>query len=281
MNSRHAVIGLLSIGLLSSSFLVFGDPVKTLSAELVIDVSEGGSESLRLQKKLTRYLADRNCPLQARVDSSFVSKDESEDGSKGESADKANKKPIAAVFLPLQRPLKLAGSTAKSDPDLTIKTLSSVNYSPAVVLVRSVTGVDNLSSLAHESLSAVTQQSISGYQDQMAMLTAAGVQQPNERLVFAGNHIGALSLLMHKDVFAAAVDFSVAERWAKSNGLQVIASGKKRTTGGVYFNKNATPDVKANCSKALLALSRDKQPGKSLLKLFPDWLKKLTLAPLE
>jgi len=277
MNSRQAVIALLPIGLLSISFLVFGEPAKTLSPELVIDVSEGGSESLRLQKKLTRYLADRNCPLQVRVDSSFIGKDESE----GESADKANKKPVAAVFLPLQRPLKLAAFTAKASPDLTIKTLSSVKYSQAVVLVRSVTGVDNLSSLAHESFSAVTQQSISGYQDQMAMLTAAGIPQPNERLVFAGNHIGALSLLMHKDVFAAAVDFSVAERWAKSNGLQVIANGQKRATAGVYFNKNTTPEVKANCSQALFALSRDKQPGKSLLKLFPDWLEKLTLAPVE
>ena len=270
MTPRQGIIPLFSVSLLLASVLVSGDPVKAASAEFVIDISEGGSESLRLQKKLTRYLADRNCPLTVSVDS--------QSGIKDDSANKASINGIIAIFVPLKPPLNLADFSAKTDPDLPITTLSSANYSQAVVLVRAATGVDKLSSLAGEPISAVTRQSISGYQEQMAMLAASGVAASKERLIFAGNHVGALSLLMHKDVFAAAVDFSVAERWAQTNGLRVIATGSKKSIGGVYFNAKIAPKLRANCGQALSALSREEQPGKSLLKLFPDWLQRLTQA---
>lgn len=227
--------------------------VNTGAYTLLIDTSEGGSSSPRLTRQLALYLVDEGCPMEVSV------------------GDTEPDKAFSAYF----RALSGAADQANFIGNAKLKAAAVLefgNYSQAAILVRASTGISSVTSLGSVHMAFVNQKSITGYLDQQEILRQADVEIDTARQIFTDSHIGALSLLMHGDVFAAGVDVEIADKWAQHNGLKTIARGPARTPGGLYVSKDIDPAILKACVNALTGLNRDQKPGKSLLKLFPDWL---------
>lgn len=222
--------------------------------DLFIDGSEGGSDSLRLTSKLEDHLSGVNCPLRITT----------EEPNPGAAFD--------AYFYALSPDGDLPDGVTRA-----LKaTVVGPQYSQAAIVVHASASIQNLSNLDSVRMAYVSDRSVTGYGDQLHLLEQAGVKVEGSKVHFTDNHFGALSLLMHGDVFVAGVDAVFADRWAEKNGLEIIAVGPQRALGGIYFRPDVPEDTVAACSHALTILRRDEKPGKSILKLFPDWLSHFT-----
>jgi len=218
-----------------------------------VDSREGGSTSTRVRDKLQRYLHEADCPLGVSV------------------GNHAPQTEFALSFSALSRSPGVNGTGGEEGPAL-IAVASGGGYSQAAVLVRSSTGIDSVDKLGSVHMAFVGARSVTGYLDQQQLLEQSGIALDAEKTVFTDNHVGAVSLLMHKDVFAAGVDAGLAQKWAATNGLRIIALGPEREAGGIYISQSVDAQSRAACTEALTALRRDGQPGKSIMKLFPDWV---------
>ncbi|WP_444994096.1 PhnD/SsuA/transferrin family substrate-binding protein [Aliikangiella sp. IMCC44359] len=220
--------------------------------KVLVDLSEGGSSSPRLYKKFANYLKAQNCVVNIEHISHY------------------NQQSFDLLFSSIKLPehtLKLINSYQV----MQIKREKG-HFSQAAIIVRQKTHINDLQSLSGVHFAFVHPSSITGFADQKTMLQHAGVELQHNQTVFTDNHIGALSLLLHKDVFAIGVDYLFAEQWVKSNGLKILATGEPQAVGGLYAKRSSRPAQLNPCLVAIKALTRNRKPGRSILKLFPDWI---------
>ena len=216
-----------------------------------IDLSEGGSASKRQLDKFREYLADNNCSVLLDV---------SDDG---------HVKEASLIFSAL----RTQSSNIKKEYRLLLNGYSSLGDSAqGVILVRDSTDTNDLNSLSGETLAFVGRGARSAYSDLKKLIEGSGLEINQQKVILTGNHVGAVTLLLHKDAFAVGVDQSLAARWANKNALKVIARGPERLIGGFYVTQKQNGlDLKA-CITAIKQLKRNNKSGKSLMRIFPDWL---------
>ncbi|WP_196137943.1 PhnD/SsuA/transferrin family substrate-binding protein [Aliikangiella sp. G2MR2-5] len=252
---------ILSYGIFYTSFSVaenVEDLPEISSGSFIIEQSEGGSNNPRLINKFEEYLSQNKCNLKVQVFNNI----------KGNLNTVSNATDL--YFMPL-----IEGKQGKQ-----IRLLKAVSqagdYTQSAIVVRKNAG-DKLDTVRGSHVSFVSPASKTGYNDQMDLLGRNKIIVDSGNIMFSGNHIGALSLLLHKDVFAAGVDRSLAEKWLDSNNLKIIGIGSKREVGGIYSPSDANindsrSSGSASCLKALIKLSPRDKKHKRLMKVFPDWL---------
>jgi len=219
---------------------------------IYIDLSEGGSESSRQVAKLKNYLKKGQCD--AVIETGF----------------KSPVKNYDLYFFPLS-PDKDWLSQTRLTFALQADTRNGVN-TRGVIMVRANTNLKSLTSLKDEPISFLNRYSRLGFLDQQQMFQTADVKLSDQKNFATDNHSAAMTLLLHKDVFAAFVEASLAEQWGEANGLKVLAHGPERKVGGFYISEGVNRlDLKA-CLISLASINRSQRKGKSLLRLFPDWV---------
>lgn len=262
MNKKRSLIGLLAsvyAGILSASDLpsVSIDSASALNGglRLYINATEGGDISDRRLSDLQDYFKKSQCNIQA-IEAGHQSVEES-------AAD--------IVFMPLEQ------DVTKSFHK--IFNLSVVGDQPlsASLLVRSSTGIRDIAELAGVRIAFLSSDSVTGFQLQKTLLDEAGVTLKEELITFTHSHLGAMSLLLHKDVFVAGVATPLAKKWAKANGLTIVAESPQVTAGGIWVKNAIAQEEAVHCKNAFQNLfenNRDRKI-KNLVKIFPVWIKGL------
>ncbi len=256
-----SIVVIALIGL-CASIVIADDRVKVLNESLsntpaglslYVNVAEGGEISKRRQNHLQDYFQNSQCNIKL-IDSGFKSAAES-------AAD--------IVFMPLKQDMaqpyqQVFGLTVIDDHLLS-----------ASILVRSATPISNIAELADVRIAFLSLESITGYSLQKALLNEAGVTLNKGLIRFTNSDLGAMSLLMHQEVYAAAVATPLAKKWAKANDLMIVAQSQPVATGGLWMKNGIALENKARCKDAFKKLFDKDQNSKvkNLAKIFPVWVK--------
>ena len=160
--------------------------------------------------------------------------------------------------------------TGKSLPDYRLiaraKTVDGEFALRGAVLVHASTGIKDLESLKGEWISFVGKKSWPGYLLPKKLLKKAGITENSNQFYFVGNHIGAVSALLHKDVHVAVMAEPLAKRWAEQNDLSIVAVTEAVETGGWWMHQSVSEEQTRICAQALTRLNR------SHFKALPAWI---------
>ncbi|MDH5601527.1 MAG: phosphate/phosphite/phosphonate ABC transporter substrate-binding protein [Gammaproteobacteria bacterium] len=133
-------------------------------------------------------------------------------------------------------------------------------------LVHASTGIESLATLKGERIGFVNKKSWSGYILPIKTLKDAGITEQRNTFFIAGNHIGAVSYLLHSNMFATVTAEPLARRWAEANDLSIVALTDEVETGGWWIHRTVSKDKVKSCKLALSKLER------AQLKAMPAWI---------
>jgi len=215
------------------------------SISVSVDHSDGGRQSDRQMRSLLTALNSEGChaivskassqaPAQLHFDPTPVSNNKLED----------------VGYRLIARAITLEGK-------------SSIR---GAILVHASTGIDELTSLQGQRIAFVSKSSPTGYQEPVKLLFDAGVKDRWDTFFYVGNHVGAISMLLHGDTDVAVAAEPLAQRWAEYNGLSVVAVSDEVETGGWWIHNSVPNKSIHNCARALENLNR------SNLKALPAWI---------
>lgn len=71
---------------------------------------------------------------------------------------------------------------------------------------------------------------------------------------------------MHRDVLVAVIAEPLAQRWAKQNGLSIVAVTDEVETGGWWMHRSVSEKLTQNCTQALVILDQSRH------KTLPAWI---------
>ena len=218
------------------------------SLSLHINTSEGGDISKRKSQMLIDYLTNNDCEI-----TSITSENSNSIPSKA-----------SFLFLPLEQAVvegysKIANINVINDEKLS-----------ASILVRGSTGITNISSLEGVHIALFPTKSIIGYQLPQALFDDVNIVHSDERITSVQTNLAAVSLLLHKDVFTAAIATPLAKKWAASNDLTIVATSATVDPGSIWAHKTVPHKAANACAQALSLLN--KANNKKLLMLFPAWV---------
>ena len=221
---------------------------KTISAaalSISIDHSDGGRQSDRQMRKLLEALQQHGC--NARVEEPL------------------NKAPAQLHFDPTP-----VNRSALWDTDYRLVaraiTLEGKSSMRGAILVHASTGISELASLKGQRIAFVSKGSATGYQEPLKLLSDAGINESWDTYFYAGNHVGAISALLHSDTDVAVAAEPLAQRWAKYNELSVVAVSEEVETGGWWAHQSLPMESIGACVRALETLDR------SQMKALPAWI---------
>lgn len=178
-----------------------------------------------------------------------------------------SKSPTKAQLLFDSRPVSIAKKD-RGDYQLIARarTLLGQLTVRGAFLVHASTGIEGLATLKGERIGFVNKKSWSGYILPIKTLKAAGVTEQRNTFFIAGNHVGAVSYLLHSNMFATVTAEPLARRWAEANDLSIIALTDEVETGGWWMHRDVSKDKVKNCKLALTKLEREQ------LKALPAWI---------
>jgi len=146
------------------------------------------------------------------------------------------------------------------------KTLNNELTVKGAILIQASRGIKDLSSLKGEWVSFVGKTSWPGYHLPLKLLNKAGINKETNHFYFAESHVGSVSALLHRDVLISVAAEPLAQRWAKSNGLSIIAVTDEVETGGWWVHSSVPSARAKSCANALTKI------GSSKLKALPAWI---------
>lgn len=219
---------------------------------LYINTQEGGDISDRRLNDLRDYFKNSQCNIQMVA---------AGDKSAAESA-------ADIVFLPLDQDVPA--------PFQKVFNLGVIGGQPlsGSLLVRSSTGIRDITELADVRIAFLSPGSVTGFRLQEALLDDAGVTLQKDLVTFTNSHLGAMSLLLHKDVFAAGVATPLAKKWAQANDLTIVAESQSVVVGGLWIKSTIADEQQEHCKTSLKTLFENKSDRKIkvLAKNFPVWV---------
>lgn len=252
-----------------------------------INTAEGGLVKPRYQAALERWLLDQGC--KADVVAQL-------DGAQGD--------------LVFDVRADRQGSALQDAPLLVPIELTSEDLDSVWVIRRTALG-GGIESLIGERVALLSELSLIGYQRPLAQLAMLGVTKDQLTVLHSDQYQGVMTLLLHGDVFAAAIPRVFAQRWLESNGLAILyepmsTKGESRVTKGdpgamkgdpgatketqaLQVGIWATPSsfnrggaVLANYETCVQALTGVRRSGRRDLKmrLFPEWVTGFTVDSL-
>lgn len=250
----------VSIGNLFKVFFVFGlvffvnVSYSDESLTMLIDSSEGGEISDKRKDQLKKFLKNNQCNVQT-----IGFDDEHQSNTKYD-----------LIFKPIK---KNPGSDYSRQ--LSIKVLDDTPLT-ASIMVRKSTAIESLGNLASIHIAFLSEKSELGYQLPIELFDQAGVTFTKHNITFTQSNLAAVSLLMHKDVFAAVIATPLARRWAITNDLSVVSKTRELVPGGIWFHENMSDQRAKLCSDAFMSLNQSDRRAKKLLSIFPGWIESFT-----
>lgn len=215
--------------------------------QLRIDAAEGGRQSQTNITALEQYLEGLDCDVQVMK----------EDDSK--SADLFfNTKPVAQAFENKYQRL-VAPATWQNYP------LTSA------VLVKSSTGITEAQGVAGQRIAFVSENAHLGRTIALQWLSAQGVDVAEDTAYLTGDYQGSMTMLLHGDVFSAAIAGPLAHRWAGANDLTLLYESEPQDIGYVWIRKAVSSELQQRCQLAFEGLQRESRRDKRM-RLFPLWL---------
>lgn len=175
-----------------------------------------------------------------------------------------------AIYFSASPPEKHENKSQSYERLADIRTYQDYPLSTAV-LIKASTGITDLKSAAGERLSVVSDVSYIGWEVVQQLYSDAGVTINSDNVYLTEFYEGAITLLLHGDVFAAAVPGPLARRWAKPNGLNIVAESEVLDVGAVWINGSIERSQRAQCRNALLGLKRTTRRDKRM-NIFPAWV---------
>ncbi len=229
---------------------ISGVAAKGKSLTAVVRTDDGGQHKKRHLKKIRTYLSGGGC----RVDVAFL-----ENG--------APTPPDTDLEFAPQPIDTAAGARPGFKLLAQARTIEGKTKIGGAILVLAATRADSLATLKGERISFVSKHSSSGYQLPLELLKEAGVEPVDTKKIFVGNHVGAVSMLLHGDTFAAAAAAPLARDWVAVNKeLAIVAVTPLVETGGWWINKRVGEEQGIVCAQAIAELTG------SQLKAFPAWV---------
>ncbi|MBF0380831.1 MAG: PhnD/SsuA/transferrin family substrate-binding protein [Magnetococcales bacterium] len=147
------------------------------------------------------------------------------------------------------------------------RTIENKTKIGGAIITKKAAGIDDIALLTKKRFSFVSPISHSGYLLQIKMLEEAGVKPDPKQAIFVGNHVGAASMLLHGDTFAATVAAPLARDWLTINKeLHIVAQTPLVETGGWWVNRRVNEKQALVCAKILSQIKGYR------LKLFPSWV---------
>jgi len=224
------------------------------SLTLLIDSSEGGENSEKRKEQLKKYLNNNQCNVQT------INFDDQPQSNTT----------YDLIFKPLEKNL-----SSDYSRQLLIKVLDDTQLT-ASIMVRKSTAIESLENLDNIHIAFLSEQSELGYRLPVEMFDQAGVNFTKHNITFTQSNLGAVSLLMHKDVFAAVIATPLARRWAITNDLSVVSKTRELAPGGIWFHKNMSDQRIKLCKGAFVLLNQSDRRAKKLLSIFPGWIESFT-----
>ncbi len=207
---------------------------------------EGGSIKARHQDALARWFQREHCPLKIELG--------------------VGKKKDAAFLFDVRE--KKSNEFSR----LWLRARTD-DPSPLTVhwLVKSSLFLEDLSSLKGERVALFDEQSLSGYQLPMRLLLKSGVSAKDISVYGVSEYQGAMALLLHGDVMAAAFPSPLMSRWSDKNSLVSLGISDVTLISGIWLMSELNKETKKACKKAFLKLSRNSRRDQKM-RVFPEWL---------
>lgn len=210
-----------------------------------LDLSEGGRLTPKAVGQFEMYMAQQDCELKIVA---------------------ANKpdttqlyfSPLERITAPLHQQKLLSISTLNNEP-LTI-----------TILVKSSTGINDLSSLKNQRVAIISHSSYVGGVMAKNILSQSIGDLEDEKVYETRDYFGALSLLLHGDVFTAAIPGPLARQWKDHNKLSIIAESQGFSTGGLFIASDIEKSKKTLCMTAFSSLKRKSRRDRKM-NIFPSW----------
>lgn len=243
---------LFQLGFLMTSLLASYQAYST-PLNFGLDLTEGGRLSSKATTQFEKHMAEQNCELTI-VDETSLSLESLD----FESLD-LYFSVVEAGLAPTHFLPALIARTINDEP-LTI-----------TILIKSSTNIDTLVSIQGERLGIISHKSFLGGEQAKRLLTDAGIRLHNSKIYQTENYFGAISLLLHGDVFIAAIPGPLASQWKEHNKLSIIAESKPFQLGELFINTSVTKSQRESCTQAFLSLSKANRRDKKM-DIFPAWL---------
>lgn len=240
MANRFQIIALTTL-LLQSSFS------DAAPLQLRVDAAEGGRQSQSNITALEQYLGGLGCDV----------------GVMGEDdPDKAdlffNTRPVTHALEDDYQRL-VAPATWQGYPLTT------------ALLVKSSTGITEAQGVAGQRIAFVSGNAHLGRNIALQWLSDQGVGVTEDAEYLTGDYQGSMTMLLHGDVFTAAIAGPLARRWAEANDLTLLYESEPQDIGHIWISKAVPSDQRKRCQLAFKGLQRESRRDKRM-RLFPLWL---------
>lgn len=234
-------------------FLASSGVVNAMPLSLRLDLSEGGRLSPNAISQFENYMAQQDCEIRVLT--------------KGPKDIDINSQINSDIYFTTQ-PI-----TNDQPAYLRLMKAYALDHQPLTItiLVKSSTSLKNLSSVEGERLAIISQQSYLGGEQVLKLLANAGIQQAKDKVYETGNYLGAMSLLLHGDVFIAAIPGPLARKWLGHNKLSIIAESQAFTLGELFFSRSLSRKIIETCALAFSDLKQLNRRDKKM-QIFPSWL---------
>ncbi|GGK67579.1 phosphate/phosphite/phosphonate ABC transporter substrate-binding protein [Amphritea balenae] len=228
-----------------TTLLLITSPVYAEPLSLHIDVAEGGRLSDKNITALESFLEPEGCDIrvvrgQSGTDLKFIVAP----------ADKE----LVSAYESLAQPRTWQGQALTSS-----------------LLVKKSTAISSLEALQGQRIAFVSDDAYLGRKLAEAALNKSGVKVASDDIYITGGYQGSMTMLLHGDVFAAAIAGPLAKRWVKANDLSIIYTSADQAIGGLWIKKNLPSEVKRQCRSAFSKVQRESRRD-AKMRLFPLWL---------
>lgn len=148
----------------------------------------------------------------------------------------------------------------------------TINDEPLTItlMTKSSANINDITSLQGERFAVLSQDAFLGGKLAIELLAKSGVDPSSNTLYQTGNYLGSISLLLHGDVFFAAIPGPLARLWKDSNKLSIIAESSNFQLGLLLIKKGMKKELRKNCQQALLKLKPSHKRDKKMA-IFPAW----------
>jgi len=211
---------------------------------------EGGSQSSKAKLSFEAHMLESACDVKV----SFVN-----DGINGSGLN-FSAKPLSSALI----------DEKQYEPLVQVRTYKNYPLTSAV-LIKASTGISEIKSIEGERLSVISRSSYLGWEVIHKLYSNAETKLDDKDIYETGGYEGAIALLLHGDVFSAALPGPLARRWLTANKLTIVAESDELSIGEVWVRKQLSDDQKQTCKKALIALERTNRRDKRM-DVFPAWV---------
>lgn len=221
--------------------------------------SEGGQLRKRSMQRFEKFMHDRHCSISI---SPFLN-----NPSTSSTTDFTTNSDIAFSAIPSLTTKELKELSYEVTNQVIIKDELPLTMT---LMIKKSAEINEISSLQGERFAIVSNESYIGGKIAKTLLSNASVNLSQSDIYETGSYLGAMSMLLHGDVFFAAIPGPLARQWKDYNKLDIIAESSSFKLGTIYMKETLPEEIKLNCQRAFNDLKRD-QHNKEMI-VFPSWV---------